>query len=190
VTAPGRRRPEGAHFRGRRQLARHVEAGTAQEGGIVGQAGRRDVEAAQLGQDVAVDEVVGMDIGGRARHDEHGQRGLGAAANDEGGIARPAGSYLAVRGHGRHRAVQRFAGAQRGHVLDGAVGERHLDPEAVGIAGRGGMLGGADAQAQHPRAVGRISGRPGGDPATQDLVLGAVGGHAPAPPGGQPGRSP
>src|SRR5262249_3772890 len=69
--------------------------------------------------------------------------------------------------------------AEARHVLAGAVGEGGGHSKPVGLARGEGMPRGPHFQPGDPRALSGVEWRPGGDPAAEDLVLGAARRRAP-----------
>src|SRR5262249_46521282 len=157
----GRVGEEGAHLGGRRQLAGHVERGATQEGGVVGQGRRRQVEAPELVEDVAGG-------GGGRRHrggdgagagpPRPGPRGggagggrLGAAGANHRSVAGTVRVDAAVRAGRRPLTVQRLERTQGRHVRRRAVGEGRRDGQAVALARLDHLFGRRHAQGNDAR---------------------------------------
>src|SRR5205807_2290571 len=138
----------------RRQRADGVDGDAAQELLVGAQFARHDVEALQLGEDLAVDEVdfVYLRIdeagGGLQRHHDADGEDVASIADDHGGVAGLPRLDLAEVIDRDDGLVVGAIVTKSGDVLGGAVREGGLHAQLAGEAGPGeGKLGRLDGDA-------------------------------------------
>ncbi len=167
-------RQEGADLLRRRQFARHVQAGPAEEGGIVGERSRRQVHPLELGQDVRSMKLCGwMSKETRSPAAAPG-RGPGPAGHGSGRSVPPrraAGPTPAHSLHRRGRGIQRLKRTVERHVLGGAVGKPAPRRAADRIRPAGRLLRRDDAERLDVGRRRRIRRSTRGQPALKHLVL-------------------
>ena len=180
----------------RRQRADGVDGDAAQEFGVAGQVGRHDVEALELGEDLAVDVVdlghVRVAEAGRGfhRHQDAHRQHVAAIGDDDGRVAGPQRLELAQRVDLGDGVVVGAEVAERRDVLLRAVGEGGLDPELAGLAGLGeGIFRRVDGDGSDVAAA-LVPGGALRDPLAEQLILPGIFGRSALAAVRRPGRSP